>query len=996
MKTNFLCRNALPRGADIFLKTMMFIVLCITQLTAQDYTYALPLKAGDKVIHENIQNTSLVENRLVNQCFDGKSYVLLQFYQLPDSKMHKKIQDSGIDLTQYVAANTYRATIPEEVDVHALAELNVRAVDELTAVEKIEPLLLLDSLPEYVEVVPCKLDVRLKFNRSATVEQVMTALQNFQVEYLEEKQSYHYFLKIRVLEEELEEIADMPFTIYIYPIEGPRTYLGAGRGTSIRSEYLNFFDDDSLKGKDVIVGVFESGYLAHIDLSNTTNIHYEDCSNPVGDAPHAEQVCGMLGGQGILRPTFQGVAPEVSMLKFAGNAGRAGDTIGITDDRLQTYIGDKVGIEKMVITNQSYTGGNISPDEADAQLLLYPELMQVAASGNTGKIDPGTGGPKYFTIASGSAENAKNLISVGAIDIYNQIVTGANSGSSKGPTLDGRLKPELVAIGAGATSTNSTVQYIQNEDSTTTLNCISNLYSGLSFGTSYAAPQVAGGLALLYEYYRDNPSTIPLISDTHPNPNAGLMKSIACNTADDLGNPGPDYSYGFGRMNLRKAKKALENHWYSAGEFQADGSLSTSIPLLVNDPDMYAIKVMLYWHDPVSDPGLSSTDPMLVNNLDLSVTALLDNGNEDHFPLVLDPANPALPAVEGTNAIKDNLNNIEQVVIKATTDHPIAPVYYLNVSTSGTTGNQRYYLTWELIEPGITITSPYPDEVIANGGTRNSYIEWDYYGDEDNVNNKFRVTITDNNGYEHSSGDISGELRIYKWEKCSHLNINTSDLVVRVERLDSNDAIIYSAENTFDVYNAVNDKNLQLDYFCDNQVCLSWNMECDEDKNDNIPPFNGVSPAYFTIYKYDDAENDMVDILNPTTDYFATVNFDPTKAEEWYAVSATYIDASGNPVETKRCNAIRFTVPSVTACSGTETCSPREAECYDQITILQGNVSGDYNASDYTQTNSTPDASVIINNGERLELSGGSRVRLHPGLSVASGATFRADNEDCQ
>ena len=51
-------------------------------------------------------------------------------------------------------------------------------------------------------------------------------------------------------------------------------------------------------------------------------------------------------------------------------------------------------------------------------------------------------------------------------------------------------------------------------------------------GTSMSCPGVSGTLAQLYQAYKENQNEEPY---------AGLMKAILMNTADDLGNPGPDF-----------------------------------------------------------------------------------------------------------------------------------------------------------------------------------------------------------------------------------------------------------------------------------------------------------------------------------------------------------------------------------------------------------------------------------------------------------------------
>ncbi|MDZ7846279.1 MAG: S8 family serine peptidase [Owenweeksia sp.] len=60
-----------------------------------------------------------------------------------------------------------------------------------------------------------------------------------------------------------------------------------------------------------------------------------------------------------------------------------------------------------------------------------------------------------------------------------------------------------------------------------------------------ACPGVSGVMATLYEAYRQN--------NNSQDPHAGLMKAIVLNTAEDLGNSGPDFRFGYGRINARQA-----------------------------------------------------------------------------------------------------------------------------------------------------------------------------------------------------------------------------------------------------------------------------------------------------------------------------------------------------------------------------------------------------------------------------------------------------------
>ena len=131
-----------------------------------------------------------------------------------------------------------------------------------------------------------------------------------------------------------------------------------------------------------------------------------------------------------------------------------------------------------------------------------------------------------------------------------------------------------------------------------------------------------------------------------------MLKALICNTATDLGNPGPDYTFGFGSLNALAADGAMENNQFATGQL-ANGNNNTST---INVPaGAQQVRILLCWTDYPAAPYAATA---LVNNLDLTVT---DPGSLVHHPLILnpDPAHVGDVAVEGV----DTLNNIEQVVI---------------------------------------------------------------------------------------------------------------------------------------------------------------------------------------------------------------------------------------------------------------------------------------------------------------------------------------------
>ena len=106
----------------------------------------------------------------------------------------------------------------------------------------------------------------------------------------------------------------------------------------------------------------------------------------------------------------------------------------------------------------------------------------------------------------------RNVITVGAINISTMEIQPY---SSRGPTVDGRQKPDLVA-----------------PDNVTTYSYISTGFAG----TSASAPYVAGCAALIMEIFNGDPDLD--------------VKKVLTESATDLGPQGPDNIYGYGLVNL--------------------------------------------------------------------------------------------------------------------------------------------------------------------------------------------------------------------------------------------------------------------------------------------------------------------------------------------------------------------------------------------------------------------------------------------------------------
>ena len=146
---------------------------------------------------------------------------------------------------------------------------------------------------------------------------------------------------------------------------------------------------------------------------------------------------------------------------------------------------------------------------------------------------------------------AKNIISVGAINSNDDSMTNF---SSWGPTDDGRIKPDVVAPGC------------QSDEDTGITSTVPGDTYGAMCGTSMAAPVVSGICSLMIQEFRSQTATDPLPS---------TLKALLINTAVDLGTLGPDYSYGFGKVNAKGAVDSIINDQYKEGNIDGPNGIKS-------------------------------------------------------------------------------------------------------------------------------------------------------------------------------------------------------------------------------------------------------------------------------------------------------------------------------------------------------------------------------------------------------------------------------------
>ena len=407
-------------------------------------------------------------------------------------------------------------------------------------------------------------------------------------------------------------------------------------------------------GSGIKIAVVDTG----IDTGNISNIHpdlrdrvieivdytEQNEADGIGEDPvgHGTHVAGIIAGTGnASNGNYTGVAPSSSLI-----IQRVFDDYGWWGGpgNLSALFNDSKNLGAKIVSNSwglRWSWGLYTDLDKEAdEIVRNYSLIIIFAAGNDG--------PSFSSTSSPS--NAKNVISVGASE-NNKTIDATYGGSycdnpnevaifsSRGPTSDGRVKPDIVAPGTAILSTKSSLapDYVF-EDFGGVVEGDGGDYGYLA-GTSQAAPHVAGAAAIILQYFNQTFNFIP---------SPALVKALLINGADDMGYGYISYVQGWGRLNVKNS--IIENESRKIIFKEENESLFTenysAFKFFVQNNS--ALKITLVWSDV---PGNPEAEKALVNDLDLIVitpSGFSRRGNDFSYPY---------------DDERDDRNNVENVFI---------------------------------------------------------------------------------------------------------------------------------------------------------------------------------------------------------------------------------------------------------------------------------------------------------------------------------------------
>lgn len=637
-------------------------VLAVLQGSSQTDDYSVLFKSGSYT-----PAISSIDSVSDHWAHGQKWYGAVQFYVLPSYELQKELRAAGLVLAGYIPNNTYLVIVDGVPERSLLEYAGIRSLFELSVEQKTEPLIFNGEYPWWAEAEDDGLLVNVELYEWMEEAAIQRLLQELSYELVSSEPLFNR-ITLRIQKTQLKDLANLPEVLWIEAAPPANQDENVPGKNLHRSNTLND-GYRGLTGNNIKMGIWDGGVAGpHLDFAGRLTVVQTGTSSD-----HGTHVAGTMAGAGTINPYARGMAPKATIFGYDYNGS------------VNTEIATSITTNQIVISQHSYGFGNAfvnctSRDPyntnsrgQDVNIYNKPYFLHVHSAGNSQAVC--TGG--WGTTTGKAAKNTLVVANVSSTEVI-------SSSSSFGPVQDGRIKPEISADGVSIYST------VPN-----------NSYAGGYSGTSMATPVVSGISAQVYERY------VQLLGTT---PGAATIKAVLCNTAKDIGNPGPDYKHGFGVVNGLKAVKTIEAGNYIVGNVSTGGSATVNVPVPTGAT---RIKVMLCWTD---YPAVSNSNPALVNDLDLTVT---DPSSVVFNPWVLSAASPANVATRGA----DHLNNIEQVTI----DNPVAGNYVVQVSGfSVPFGPQSYSITWEVETPHLEVTYPNGGEKIVPGSTQT--IHWDQAG----------------------------------------------------------------------------------------------------------------------------------------------------------------------------------------------------------------------------------------------------------------------------
>jgi len=779
------------------------------------FAQTLNLKSGIYPIESNIETISYED--LKDSKYNDHYYVYVHFDRLPDEQAKLDLGGKGIFIDSYINNKVYFCKIKSGLKLNTLKDYSVNSIFTVKPIYKLNnlPIDLVNGTYDGETLIDVVIQTHPDFN-----EQDIEVLIQKVNGRISEKYDYLNLTTLTIKEKDILGLLTHPLIKIIEPKvaqekekENPNISKSAppphiGSHLNIRSK-VNWLYNASKVGKSyngngITIAIGEDGSpWPHIDLKNRT-----DTSSLLWGTlgPRALAAAGVSAGSGNLFPLYKTGAWGADLKFYNG--------FNVIIDLPNSFVNNNVSIVSTSSYEHCTFGYNTNSQLVDRQSNDF-EIVNFSFFAGINVQTSFCFGSGLGNVAGGY-QGSKNAIlsTVG----WNATINASNA---KGPTLDGRLKPDI----------SGDMYY-------TTFPDINNTYLFYYFIAQSEGVEVtslvSGTIATLSEMYMDHKNG--------QKPPSGLMKCILLNSADDdTLHKGPDFRNGWGYVNAKRASDVLLGNQYFADSI-SNGFSKTHYLNIPNG--VKQVKVMLYWND---KEAAVNSGKSLVNDLDLTVF----KGGVTHLPLVIDLSSPTAQSVYFTNAVPgiDTINNTEQVVL----DNPNSGIYEIRVAGSSIpVGPQDYFITYTYEYDGIVITYPLSGEVINSNNLES--IAWE----SNDTAGLFKIELSIDNGttWVKLADSIANNKGV---TSLAIPDVHTSNGMLKITRNNQSATVSNFAIMGYP-------RNVKVHSVCPTNFKLIWNK---------------VVGA--TSYEVSMLGNKYMDSIITVTDTFVTLPY-PSSMKGWFAV----------------------------------------------------------------------------------------------------------------
>ncbi|WP_223700918.1 S8 family serine peptidase [Sutcliffiella deserti] len=510
----------------------------------------------------------------------------------------QKLEESGVKILDYIPDYAYIVEYEGDIAAATNSVPYLESVEPYLPLYKLDPQLYSKGASEIVKAVALDVKQNSKEVQLKGIEQIAQYAVSNDVLYITPKPEYKLMNDVaRGIVK--ADVAQNNYGLY-----------GQGQIVAVADTGLDTGRNDSTMHE-----AFRGKITALYALGRTNN-----SNDPNG---HGTHVAGSVLGNA----SNKGMAPQANLV-FQSIMDSGGGLGGLPSN-IQTLFSQAYSAGARIHTNSwgSPVNGAYTTDSRNVDDYIRKNDMTILfAAGNEG--------PNGGTISAPGT--AKNAITVGATEnlrpsfgSYADNINHVAQFSSRGPTRDGRIKPDVMAPGTFILSARSSLA----PDSSFWANHNSKYaYMG---GTSMATPIVAGNVAQLREHFIKNRGVTPKPS---------LLKAALIAGAADVGLGYPNGNQGWGRVTLDKSLNVAFVNETNA--LSTNQKATYSFTAQAGKP----LKMSLVWSDA---PGSTTASTTLVNDLDLVITAPNGTqyvGNDFSAPY---------------NNNWDGKNNVENVFINA-------------------------------------------------------------------------------------------------------------------------------------------------------------------------------------------------------------------------------------------------------------------------------------------------------------------------------------------